>query len=185
MEPIAPSFSWHIFLRIRSWIVQSLLSAGEKQLAYWFNFMYMYIDDVLSINDPEFENYLGKMYSVEHWDKRHDRKEHFCTLPRCTLVDRQGLSPSFFQPWKINVTLLIFQFLSDNIHTVQPNRSLYMIHHISYRQREGLLRIKFVIYGTLFQHIFNYLKISSIIWRYILYIQIFEYIFNSYEYIFK
>ena len=70
-------------------------------------------------------------------------------------------------------------------HTVQPNRTLYRIHHISDRQWEGLLRTKFVMYGTPFQHIFNYLKISSIIWRYILYLQIFEDIFNSYEYIFK
>ena len=72
-------------------------------------------------------------------------------------------------------------------HHIQPNRTLYRIHHISDRQREGLLRIKFVIYGTPFQHnyiqlfeeILNYLKI------YILYLQIFEDIFNSYEYIFK
>ena len=48
-------------------------------------------------------------------------------------------------------------------HTVQPNRTLYRIHHISDRQREGLLRIKFDIYGAPFQHIFKYLKISSII----------------------
>ena len=48
-------------------------------------------------------------------------------------------------------------------HTVQPNRTLYRIHNISDRQREGLLRIKCVIYETPFQHKFNYLKISSII----------------------
>ena len=75
--------------------------------------------------------------------------------------------------------------LNGHIHTVQPNRTLYRIHHISDTQRGGLLRIKCVIYGTPFQHIFNYLKISSIIWRYILYLQIFEDIFNSYEFIFK
>ena len=42
--------------------IQSLLSTGRKQLASWFNFTYRYIDDVLSINNPEFENYLGQMY---------------------------------------------------------------------------------------------------------------------------
>ena len=35
-----------------------MLSTGRKQLASRFNFTYRYIDDVLSINDPEFENYL-------------------------------------------------------------------------------------------------------------------------------
>ena len=42
---------------------QSLLSTGRKQLASRFNFTYRYIDDVLSINNPEFENYLGQMNS--------------------------------------------------------------------------------------------------------------------------
>ena len=45
--------------------IQSLLSAGKKRLASQFNFTYRYIDDVLSINNPDFENYLGQMYSPE------------------------------------------------------------------------------------------------------------------------
>ena len=42
--------------------IQSLLSAGRKRLASQFNFTYRYIDDILSINNPEFENYFGQMY---------------------------------------------------------------------------------------------------------------------------
>ena len=34
--------------------IQSLLSTGGKQLASRFNFTYRHIDDVLSINNPEF-----------------------------------------------------------------------------------------------------------------------------------
>ena len=45
--------------------IQFLLSAGRKRLAPQFNFTYRYIDDVLSINNPDFENYLGQMYSPE------------------------------------------------------------------------------------------------------------------------
>ena len=45
--------------------IQSLLSAGRKRLASQFNFTYRYIDDVLSINNPDFENYLGQIYSPE------------------------------------------------------------------------------------------------------------------------
>ena len=41
--------------------IQSLLSVGKKRLASRFNFTYKYIDDVLSINNPDFENYLGQM----------------------------------------------------------------------------------------------------------------------------
>ena len=45
--------------------IQSLLSVGNKRLASQFNFTYRYIDDVLSINNPDFENYLGQMYPPE------------------------------------------------------------------------------------------------------------------------
>ena len=39
--------------------IQSLLSTGRKQLASQFNFTYRYI--VLSINNPDFDNYLGQI----------------------------------------------------------------------------------------------------------------------------
>ena len=45
--------------------IQPLLSTGKKTLASQFNFTYRYIDDVLSINNPGFENYLGQMYPAE------------------------------------------------------------------------------------------------------------------------
>ena len=45
--------------------IQSLLSTGKKKLASQFNFTYRYIDDVLSINNTDFENYLGQMYPAE------------------------------------------------------------------------------------------------------------------------
>ena len=45
--------------------IQSLLSTGKKHLASRFNLTYRYIYDVLSINNPEFENYLGQMYPAE------------------------------------------------------------------------------------------------------------------------
>ena len=45
--------------------IQSLLSTGKKQLASRFNLTHRYIDDVLSINNPEIENYLGQMYPAE------------------------------------------------------------------------------------------------------------------------
>ena len=45
--------------------IQSLLSTGKKQLASQFKFTYRDIDDVLSINNPNFENYLGQLYPPE------------------------------------------------------------------------------------------------------------------------
>ena len=62
---LCPSHSRHISVIIRSGIHKSLLSTGKTQLTFQFNFTYRYIDDVLSINNPDFENYLGRMYPAE------------------------------------------------------------------------------------------------------------------------
>ena len=45
--------------------IQPLLSTGKKKLASQFNFKNRYIDDVLSINNPDFDNYLGQIYPAE------------------------------------------------------------------------------------------------------------------------
>ena len=45
--------------------IQSLLSTGKKKLASQFNFTYRYTDDVLSINNPDFDNNLSHMYPAE------------------------------------------------------------------------------------------------------------------------
>ena len=45
--------------------IQSLLSVGRKRSTSQFNFTYRYIDDVLPIYNPDFENYLGQMYPHE------------------------------------------------------------------------------------------------------------------------
>ena len=45
--------------------IQSLLSTRKKKLSSWFNLTYRYNDDVLSVNNSEFENYLGHMYPVD------------------------------------------------------------------------------------------------------------------------
>ena len=76
--------------------IQSLLFTGKKHLASRFNLTYRYIDDVLSINNPEFENYLGQMYPGWTWDQGHHREHHFCLLPRFTSVDWEGWSTSHF-----------------------------------------------------------------------------------------
>ena len=44
--------------------IQSLLLAGRKRLASQFKFIHEYIDDVLSINNQDFENDLGQMYPL-------------------------------------------------------------------------------------------------------------------------
>ena len=67
--------------------IQSLFSTGRERLASQFNFTYRYIDDVLSINSPDFENYLGHMYPPELEIKGHDVGQHFCFLLGFTPVN--------------------------------------------------------------------------------------------------
>ena len=42
-----------------------VFALGWKETASQFNFTYRHIDDVLSINNPDFQNYLGQMYPAE------------------------------------------------------------------------------------------------------------------------
>ena len=45
--------------------VQSLLQAGKKHLAQQFNFTYRYMDDVLSLKNTKFAEYLEFIYPCE------------------------------------------------------------------------------------------------------------------------
>ena len=54
-----------------------------------------YIDDVLSINKPKFENYLCQMYPAE-LDQRHHREHNLSFFPKFTTVDLEGWSTSHF-----------------------------------------------------------------------------------------
>ena len=99
--------------------IQSLLTTGKKQLASWFNFTYRYIDDVLlSINNPEFENYLGQMYPAELGIK--DTTESTTSASNLDLllsIGRDGhLHTSIYDKRDdFNFHITNFTFLSSNI----------------------------------------------------------------------
>ena len=61
----APFLSNIFLYSYKAELTNSLLSTDRKQLEFRFNFTYRYTDDVLSINNPEFENDLGQIYLVE------------------------------------------------------------------------------------------------------------------------
>ena len=100
--------------------IQSLLSTGKKQLASRFNFTYRYIDDVLSINNPEFENYLGQMYPVELEIK--DTTESNTSASYLDLLlsigrNRQLHTSIYDKRDDFNFHITNFPFLSSNIPT--------------------------------------------------------------------
>ena len=101
--------------------IQSLLSTGRKQLASRFNFTYRYIDGVLSINNPEFENYLGQMYPIELEIK--DTTESNTSASYLDLhlsIGRDGqLHTSIYDKRDdFNFYITNFPFLSSNIPTL-------------------------------------------------------------------
>ena len=89
-------------------------------MASRFNFTYRYIDDVLSIDNPEFENYLGQMYPVELEIK--DTKESNTSASYLDLlmsIGRDGQLHTSINDkrddFKFHITN--FPFLSSNIPT--------------------------------------------------------------------
>ena len=98
--------------------IQSLLSAGKKRLASQFNFTYIYIDDVLSINNTDFENYLGQMYPPELEIK--DTTESNASASYLDLLlsigrDGQLRTSLYDKRDDFNFHITNFPFLSSNI----------------------------------------------------------------------
>ena len=86
--------------------VQSLLSAGRKRLASQFNFTYIYIDDVLSIHNPDFENYLGQMYLLSLRSKAQRRAT--LLLPTWIYSSQSVGTVNFALLFTTSVTISIF-----------------------------------------------------------------------------
>ena len=100
---LRPSPSRHILYSYEVEFIQSLLSTGKKKLASQFNFTYRYINDELSINNPDFENYLGQMYPSELEIK--DTTESNTLLPTLIYSCRSRVTVSFAPPFTTNVTI--------------------------------------------------------------------------------
>ena len=98
--------------------IQALLSTGKKRLASRFNLTYRYIDDVLSINNPEFENYLGQMYPAELEIKNTTESTTSASyLDLLLSIGRDGqLHTSIYDKrGDFNFHITNFPFLSSNI----------------------------------------------------------------------
>ena len=98
--------------------IQSLLSTGKKKLASQFNCTYRYIDDVLSINNPDFENYLGQMYPAELEIKdttESNTSASYLDLLQSIESDGQLRTSLYDKRDDFNFHITNFPFLSSNI----------------------------------------------------------------------
>ena len=114
--------------------IQSLNSVGQKRLASQFNFTYRYIDDVLSINNPYFENYLGQMYPPELEIK--DTTESNTSASYLDLLlsigrDGQLRTSLYDKRDDFNFHMTNFPFLRSNIPS-SPTYSIFISQLIRY-----------------------------------------------------
>ena len=112
--------------------IQSFLSTGKKKLASQFNFTYTYIDDVLSINNPDFENYLGQMYSAEFEIKNTTESNTSAScLDSLLLIGRDGqLRTSLYDKRDdFNFHITNFPFLSSNFPSSPAYDVFYLTAH--------------------------------------------------------
>ena len=125
--------------------IQSLLSTGKKHLASRFNLTYRYIDDVLSINNPEFENCLGQMYPTEFEIK--DTTESTTSASYLDLllsIGRDGqLQTSIYDKRDdFNFHITNFPFMSSNI----PSSPAYGVLSLNLYNTPGLAPRMNVLY---------------------------------------
>ena len=98
--------------------IQSVLSNGKKKLASQFNFTYRYIDDVLSIKNPDLENYLGQMYPAELEIKdttESNTSASYLDLLQSIESDGQLRTSLYDKHDDFNFHITNFPFLSSNI----------------------------------------------------------------------
>ena len=114
---IRPRFSPTSFCIHTKRISYSLRSQRErKHLASRSNLTYRYIDDVLSINNPEFENYLGQMYPAELEIKDTTESTNSASyLDLLLSVGRDCHTSIYDKRDDFNFQITNFPFLSSNI----------------------------------------------------------------------
>ena len=94
----------------------SLLKAGKKHLAQQFNFTYRYIDDVLSLKNTKFAEYLEFIYARELEIKETTETAASSSYLDCYLyIDNGKLTTRLYgKRDDFNFPIVIFPFLSSS-----------------------------------------------------------------------
>ena len=102
---------------VTSILLHIVFAIGQKETASQVNFAYRNIDDVLSINNSDFENLSRSDVSHWAWDQRHSGEEYFCFLlwfdP--TNLEERSTSRSPLQQMCLNFSIVKCLLLGSNI----------------------------------------------------------------------
>ena len=129
--------------------IQKLLKDGNKKLASSFNFTYRYIDDVLSLNNPKFSDYLHQIYpdELEIKDTTDSRKSASYLDIHLEMDNKGKLCTSLFDKRDdFNFPIINFPVLSSNI-PASPAYGVFVSQMIRYARacsnyQEFLVRAK-------------------------------------------
>ena len=134
---ICPSPSRYISVFIRSGIHTVFALNWKEKFSISVHFTYRYIDDVLSINNPDFENHLGQMYNAELEIKNTTEINTFASyldLPLSIGRESQLRTSLYDKRDDFNIHITNFPFLSSNI----PSSPAYGVLSHSYTVYQGL-----------------------------------------------
>ena len=114
--------------------IQTLIKSGKRHLAKSFHFTYRYIDDVLSINNPKFGDYIDYIYPVELEIKDTTDADHqasYLDLDLSYNRDKRLLVKLYDKRDDFNFNIVNFPFLSSNIPQ-SPAYGVYVSQLIRY-----------------------------------------------------
>ena len=113
----APLLADLFFYSYEAEFVQYLLISKQKRLAQQFNFTYRYIDDVLSLNNSKFSEYLEFIYPRELEIKETTETTSSASYLDCYLCLDNGklVTRLYDKRDDFNFPIVNFPFLSSNI----------------------------------------------------------------------
>ena len=119
--------------------IQGLLKKNEKKLARSFNFTFRYIDDVLSLNNSRFGDFVDRIYPIELEIKDTtdtDRSASYLDLH--LEIDNEGRLRTKFYDKRDDFNFLIvnFPFICSNI-PASPAYGVYISQLIRYSRACG------------------------------------------------
>jgi hypothetical protein len=112
--------------------IQGLLKKNEKKLARSFNFAFRYIDDVLSLNNSRFGDFVDRIYPIELEIKDTTHTDTSASYLDLHLeIDSEGRLRTKLYDNKddFNFPIVNFPFICSNIPAA-PTYGLYISHMI-------------------------------------------------------
>jgi hypothetical protein len=123
-----------VFFSHEAEFIQVLLKKNEKKLARSFNFTFRYIDDVLSLNNSRFGDFVDRIYPIEFEIKNTtdtDRSVSYNDLHlEIDSRDRLRRKP-YDKRDDFNVPIVNFPFICSNFSTA-PAYGVYISQMIRY-----------------------------------------------------